>query len=1531
MSRTMSQAEVDLAGFGVIASPLDLDLERSPLLSKMQTRRRRAPARDCRRNPRLQRRSSIEIQLGADGLLLRRPLRPQLAPDSEPIRPPPPSPPSPSPPTPSPPAAAAAAAKGGPGTGAPSAPPGCPAPQPLLKAAATANSSDTEDGSPRLPHKDSVSELPEESKMEPEENEVEMKAVDTSPDGRFLKFNIELGRGSFKTVYKGLDTETTVEVAWCELQTRKLSKAERQRFSEEVEMLKGLQHPNIVRFYDSFKCSVKGHKCIVLVTELMTSGTLKTYLKRFKAMKNKVLQRWSRQILKGLQFLHTRSPPIIHRDLKCDNIFITGPTGSVKIGDLGLATLKSASFAKSVIGTPEFMAPEMYEEKYDEAVDVYAFGMCLLEMATSEYPYSECHNAAQIYRKVTSGVKPASFNKVKVPELKEIIEGCIRQNKDERYTIQDLLDHSFFQEDTGVHVELAEEDDGAKSALKLWLRMDDSKKLHGKYKDNKAIEFLFELYKDVSEEVAQEMVTLGFVCEADYKLVAKAIKDRVTEVKRKRERNQRMQEELKKKEQEKKKKIYELLEELKVPQDTTESAAGATQLSQSPAITGPTEILLNPPFPPEPEEPEADQHQTFRYRNTNYSSATSDCETDGYLSSSGFLDSNDNLHMAGQLTPKSTIGLQFPASIAVTIPSKHHLSLHSGLNSPVDSYASDVASGMSDGNEGLSAGEGSTKQPVKRISSKLIRRRGRSRLRILNISDKGDRVVECQLQTHNNKMVTFKFDLEGDCPEDIAAVMINREFILLSEQDGFVSKLQEIMHKAEAVLKKDIHGDHGTEKVSKQSSAASSHDSQGEERLNQTPYTTLLPSVSIDGVSTPLSQVVESATRKFLVSPVPENKLLSPMMVNPSTQPYVVTTSTASSNVFYQPRATSQPISVATFSNVSLNSFDPIQVTSSEHSGTDLFISTPLQNFKPVLASLPTATSASNILQNIALNQQGSPQYAVQQEFPTKEAENVGKDMPQFLQPQGNSWPTTTQPLSLLADVLSLMCMSHLAHTILPSSSSHSPLMSPSSIVSSPGFLPVNISRPSYLSSPEINIGQQPNNAENGGMERLEGQLGSIFPECNRSHETLQNFSHVPGTSSSELGHMVSSSKETDFSPTSLDIQGTPYQSVAAITPMSTTIPVANMCSPSSTNSPFYSHPSPIFNLAGSLSPPQNVNLGNYVHTSFCGSTLVSPSMPQVAVTDLISTSTKELENRQISLLDISKKSISSLIITEALTSQSGKSPLPSITEEFKNFQPIGSPQPLTVGRFEVLKTRDLIKEVSQLANHEATKTEDHLVADNYAPLRPTMTLREPVLDIGLGIALGSQQDSNSVPSSPSQIVQSSLGISEAAADNHSLDSNKVMVSSGDEKQNTDSKLSDDHTDSVPVHGWIQYSRSTVYVSSDDTESDGDEIFEELQNLREKHMAEVQKLQAIQKKEIEELYEKMGKVPPAGIVSPAAILTGRQRRLSKGNFNQSRRNSLQRLEVLQQAGFSRRNSLTGSCCSQDQRQTPSTVGGGYFS
>ncbi|GLD49948.1 serine/threonine-protein kinase WNK2-like isoform X3 [Lates japonicus] len=403
-----------------------------------------------------------------------------------------------------------------------------------------------------------------------------------------------------------------------EKKDRKLSKVERQRFKEEAEMLKGLQHPNIVRFYDFWESPLKGKKCIVLVTELMTSGTLKTYLKRFKVMKPKVLRSWCRQILKGLHFLHTRTPPIIHRDLKCDNIFITGPTGSVKIGDLGLATLKAASFAKSVIGTPEFMAPEMYEEHYDEAVDVYAFGMCMLEMATSEYPYSECQNAAQIYRKVTSGVKPASYNKVMDPEIKEIIGECICQKKEERYTIKDLLNHAFFAEDTGVRVELAEEDDGKKASIALKLWVEDHKKLKGKYKESGAIEFTFDLEKEVPEVVAQEMVESGFFHESDAKTVGKSIRDRVALIKWRRERT------------------------VSAAVSVDQGEGGhRVQMTPSQVVSAGAAHVGQPPLL-EPEEPEADQHNRLRNLPASATSVTSDSTLDSGMGSTVYSDSHSS-------------------------------------------------------------------------------------------------------------------------------------------------------------------------------------------------------------------------------------------------------------------------------------------------------------------------------------------------------------------------------------------------------------------------------------------------------------------------------------------------------------------------------------------------------------------------------------------------------------------------------------------------------------------------------------------------------------------------------------------------------------------------------------------------------------------------------------------------------------------------------------------------------------------------
>uniref|UniRef100_A0A8C2MKL3 non-specific serine/threonine protein kinase n=1 Tax=Cricetulus griseus TaxID=10029 RepID=A0A8C2MKL3_CRIGR len=996
----------------------------------------------------------------------------------------------------------------------------------------------------------------QESQQQDDIEELETKAVGMSNDGRFLKFDIEIGRGSFKTVYKGLDTETTVEVAWCELQDRKLTKSERQRFKEEAEMLKGLQHPNIVRFYDSWESTVKGKKCIVLVTELMTSGTLKTYLKRFKVMKIKVLRSWCRQILKGLQFLHTRTPPIIHRDLKCDNIFITGPTGSVKIGDLGLATLKRASFAKSVIGTPEFMAPEMYEEKYDESVDVYAFGMCMLEMATSEYPYSECQNAAQIYRRVTSGVKPASFDKVAIPEVKEIIEGCIRQNKDERYSIKDLLNHAFFQEETGVRVELAEEDDGEKIAIKLWLRIEDIKKLKGKYKDNEAIEFSFDLERDVPEDVAQEMVESGYVCEGDHKTMAKAIKDRVSLIKRKREQRQLVREE-----QEKRKQEESSLRQ-QTEQQPSVSQAGIQQLSS--ASTGiPTAPTTSASVSTqvEPEEPEADQHQQLQYQQPSIS-VLSDGTVDSGQGSSVFTESrvssqqtvsygsqHEQAHSTGtapghtassvqaqsqphgvyppssmaqgqsqsqpssnlagvlpsqpvqhpqqgiqpsappqqavqyslpqtasssesttaqpqapQVLPQVSAGTQgFPSRLPPQYPGDSNIApssnvasvcIHSAVLAPppmptealatqgyfptvvqpyvesnllvpmgsvggqvqvsqpavsltqqppttssqqavlestqgvsqtappeptpitqsqptqpvtlvssVDSAHSDVASGMSDGNENAPSSSGRHEgRTTKRHYRKSVRSRSRHektsrpKLRILNVSNKGDRVVECQLETHNRKMVTFKFDLDGDNPEEIATIMVNNDFILAIERESFVAQVREIIEKADEMLSEDVsvepEGDQGLESLQgKDEYGFSSSQKLGE--FKQPIAVSSMPQ-QIGVPSSSLTQVVHSAGRRFIVSPVPESRLRESKVFTSETSDTVAASTSQGPGINLSHSASSLSLQQA------FSELKHVQMTEGPNTAPPNFNHTA-PTFSPFLAGPTVAASSASV------------------------------------------------------------------------------------------------------------------------------------------------------------------------------------------------------------------------------------------------------------------------------------------------------------------------------------------------------------------------------------------------------------------------------------------------------------------------------------------------------------------------------------------------------------------------------------------
>ncbi|EOA16320.1 hypothetical protein CARUB_v10004471mg [Capsella rubella] len=249
--------------------------------------------------------------------------------------------------------------------------------------------------------------------------------AEKDPSGRYIRYDDVLGRGAFKTVYKAFDEVDGIEVAWNLVSIEDVMQmpGQLERLYSEVHLLKALKHENIIKLFYSWVD--EKNKTINMITELFTSGSLRIYRKKHRKVDPKAIKNWARQILKGLNYLHSQNPPVIHRDLKCDNIFVNGNTGEVKIGDLGLATVLQQPTARSVIGTPEFMAPELYEEEYNELVDIYSFGMCMLEMVTCEYPYNECRNQAQIYKKVTSNIKPQSLSKVDDPQVKQFIEKCL--------------------------------------------------------------------------------------------------------------------------------------------------------------------------------------------------------------------------------------------------------------------------------------------------------------------------------------------------------------------------------------------------------------------------------------------------------------------------------------------------------------------------------------------------------------------------------------------------------------------------------------------------------------------------------------------------------------------------------------------------------------------------------------------------------------------------------------------------------------------------------------------------------------------------------------------------------------------------------------------------------------------------------------------------------------------------------------------------------------------------------------------------
>ncbi|CAL4904093.1 unnamed protein product [Urochloa decumbens] len=285
----------------------------------------------------------------------------------------------------------------------------------------------------------------EEAQTEPPDEEEEEGFAEKDPTGRFIRYDEIVGSGAVKIVYKAFDKLEGVEVAWSQSQINDSVMGCSQKMEQlntEIQLLRTLKHKNIVKLFASWIDEEKG--IVNIITEYFTSGSLRWYRTKHKKVDMKAIRRWAIQILTGLEYLHNQKPAVIHRDLKCDNIFINGNHGKVKIGDFGLATFMQQQKTRSVKGTLEFMAPELYTGNYNELVDVYAFGMCMLELVTCEYPYSECQGMGHIFKNVSQGKKPAALYKVQDSEVRSFIENCLAPAS-ERLSASELLRSSFLQ------------------------------------------------------------------------------------------------------------------------------------------------------------------------------------------------------------------------------------------------------------------------------------------------------------------------------------------------------------------------------------------------------------------------------------------------------------------------------------------------------------------------------------------------------------------------------------------------------------------------------------------------------------------------------------------------------------------------------------------------------------------------------------------------------------------------------------------------------------------------------------------------------------------------------------------------------------------------------------------------------------------------------------------------------------------------------------------------------------------------------